>query len=108
MNKLIKPNDVISVDENCQFIVNHKTFTGEEFIEKIKQSTNAIRYEREYWFKEGAECQVLSPKESWKKGRIRICVEFIPDESQTPEKESHETTDVGNQCNQLDEIRKTL
>lgn len=39
------------------------------------------------WFGEGVSCEILQPSKTWKKGkvRIKITLEFCPDEPETPE-----------------------
>ncbi|MGL5075899.1 MAG: KGK domain-containing protein, partial [Waterburya sp.] len=29
---------------------------------------------------EGVTCKLLSPNQSWQKGKVKICLQFIPDQ----------------------------
>jgi hypothetical protein len=44
---------------------------------------------------DGVECEMLSPNKSWRKGKVKISLEFIPDESDEYE-------------SPLDEIRREM
>ncbi|MEB3174383.1 MAG: KGK domain-containing protein [Cyanobacteriota bacterium] len=33
---------------------------------------------------EGVECEVLAPGKPWRKGKIKVSFEFIPDEPESP------------------------
>ena len=93
--RFIKLNreDVVSTQEQDLVLFN-KTFTVQEFVSHLKkilmdkikliQGKNAEGKESIKLTKEGIKCQVLSPNDTWKTGKIRITLEFIPDESESP------------------------
>ena len=62
-------------------------------------NTQKQRQEANQFTTEGLACHVLRPGQQWKKGKIRIAVEFIPDEPD-PEEETEIT-----QNQSLDEFR---
>lgn len=81
----IKPDTVISVSNDDQFLISHPTFRVDEFIRELSSrfycdDDSSIKK----WFEKGMECQALIPGKPWKKGRIRVCLEFIPDEVDSP------------------------
>lgn len=78
---------VISIqEENLE--VFHKTFTVEEFCNWLYGYLNETSYlsndESEMWTKEGVKARVLIPNQNWKTGKVRISLEFIPDETESP------------------------
>ncbi|ALJ67508.1 MULTISPECIES: KGK domain-containing protein [unclassified Synechocystis] len=89
--QLLNPEDVVSVTDSDKICINHKTFTVQEllgaFLTKWFNSDIGKR-----WLFEGTECQYLAPGKLWKKGKIKISLEFIPDEAESP----------------LDEIRREM
>lgn len=44
-------------------------------------------HDKDSWFGEGISCEILQPSKTWKKGkvRIKITLEFCPDEPEVPE-----------------------
>lgn len=74
------PNDVVSVDEE-------KSVVGTTF--KVKDMTFylANRSINDDWVKawtvSGVECEVLRAGREWQKGKVRISLEFIPDQPES-------------------------
>jgi hypothetical protein len=60
-------------------------------------------------FTEGKECEVLKPYKGWQKGKIRIklTIEFCPDEPEPVEENGHQDTNNSTES-PLDEIRQQL
>jgi hypothetical protein len=91
--QILNSEDVISVADSDKIvaIINHKTFTVQELLGAFfsKWLNNDVGKK---WLFEGAECQYLAPGKLWKKGKIKISLEFIPDEVESP----------------LDEIRREM
>ncbi|AKG24295.1 KGK domain-containing protein [Calothrix sp. 336/3] len=97
------------VIDMTQYIV--KAFFG-EFWEKLRnklssEGRGSIPYSRSIssWFNEGMECELLVPGKKWQKGkvRIKISLEFAPDEleiEETPESESP-LEDIRRQISQI-------
>lgn len=54
-----------------------KTCTVEELLLKINQSLGELPL-----LKEGAPCRVLEPGKLWQQGKVRIVIEFQPEEPQ--------------------------
>jgi hypothetical protein len=91
--QLLNSEDVISVASSdiIATVINHKTFTVQELLNAfcLKWLNSDIG---KRWLFEGTECQYLAPGKLWKKGKVKISLEFIPDEVESP----------------LDEIRREM
>lgn len=70
---ILNDDDVINTSESA--LMFQCTFKASEFL-SIMES----KLEEENLFKEGIECQLLRPGQSWKTGKFRICLEFCSDE----------------------------
>lgn len=70
--------------------MNHHTYKVEELLDAIENQINQRKKER--WCIEGVPCEVLAPNQSWQKGKVKISLEFIADEIESP----------------LDELRKEI
>ncbi|MGA9380804.1 MAG: KGK domain-containing protein [Phormidium sp.] len=86
-------NDVISgISE--EILEGRRTFTGEELLKSLRESFNP-REEEYAFFENGIDCKILQPGKNWQKGKIRINLEFCPDEPTQP-------------TSPLDDIRKQM
>jgi len=56
------------------------TFKVSEFLAMMQ-----AKLEEEYIFGDGLECDLLSPGKTWRKGKIKVRLEFTSLESETPE-----------------------
>ena len=78
--------EVISVKADTQILIGHSTFRVGELNDAIKhQLATAIegwKEEKSHWFSQaGIECEALRfGSNGWQKGRIRLCLEFSPDD----------------------------
>ena len=74
----INDNEVISItNEKENILIDYHTYKASDFIQKLK---NNIGYNSsEKWLSEGVPCEILSPNQNWQKGKIKICLKFIPD-----------------------------
>jgi hypothetical protein len=61
------------------------------------------------WFKTGKECELLQEGKRWQKGKLRIklTLEFCPDETEEVEENGHQEVDNITES-PLDEIRQQL
>ena len=89
--QLLDSNDVISVEGKDKILISHKTFTLEEFLQTVfdKWFCNDVGKK---WIFDGTPCQILSPGKPWRTGKVKITLEFIADEPESP----------------LDEIRREI
>lgn len=62
------------------FSYNTNTFRVNDFVKKIRQAFPGSEDETDELFGEGIDCEILRPNASWQKGRIRISLEFCPNE----------------------------
>jgi hypothetical protein len=83
--------DVISQQFNSENLIEDwpLNFTGIQILDHLREQLS----EDEQVFIDGFECQVLQPGKKWQTGKIRINVEFCPDDPTEPD-------------SPLDEIRK--
>ena len=82
----LESGEVISVPADTQILIGHSTFRVGELNDAIKQQlASAIdgwKEEKSQWFSQaGIDCEALRfGSNGWQKGRIRLCLEFSPDE----------------------------
>lgn len=86
----LESGEVISVQHDTQVLGGHRTFRVGELSEAIeshlKKAIENWNEEHNGWFKpQGSECEALRfGSKGWQKGRIRLCLEFCPDEPHPP------------------------
>lgn len=85
-------DDVIVLEEAGQHLINHRTFTVGEFLAQLAGRIHTQTAEKAKWIGDGLACQKLAPGQNWQSGKVRVCLEFIPDEPESP----------------LDEIRREI
>lgn len=90
----LNENDVLSVDKdsNGWVVVTDTTFKVSAFLAKVKSNVQGDGKARNELFDRGLSCEVLRPGANWQKGKVRIRLEFCPDEPESP----------------LDDIRQTI
>ena len=82
VNKSLNGEEVISIDDQKDSVlISHSTYTIQEFLDKL--GDNIGRNKKEKWLDEGVPCKMLSPNQQWQKGKIKICLEFIPDKPES-------------------------
>lgn len=81
-NRILDSNAVLSVAREDNILINHPTYKVKELLDAIGHQIDHKKRER--WCIEGVSCEVLSPNQSWRKGKVKICLEFIPDEIESP------------------------
>lgn len=119
MRKMFKPLDfdgeVVSVDISEKLIADHPMFKTAQLTTKIKQLSqrysggNAELIEK--WFEEGVSCEVLRfDSKAWQKGKVRIKVilEFCPDEPEIVETTQSKETENNQPESPLDDIRRMM
>jgi hypothetical protein len=77
----LNDDDVVAM-ETSKCIVSIPTFIVKQFNEVLARvfPHSALGL----WLAQGVECQVLRPGGSWQKGKVRLSLEFIPDEAEQP------------------------
>lgn len=67
--------------DNYGLQANRRTFVGLELGQEIIRLMGGNGNIGKRWINDGAECKVLSPgSTNWRKGRIHLCLKFVPDE----------------------------
>jgi KGK domain len=85
----LESGEVISVQHDTLVLSGHRTFRVGELNEAIeshlKKAIDNWNNENNAWFTpQGLDCEALRfGSKGWQKGRIRLCLEFCPDESET-------------------------
>lgn len=117
MNNKFKPlesQEVLSIEENNKILLHQLMFTPEQLREQIKCVLINYTYYKtnenlEKWLGEGADCETLKfGSQGWQKGKVRIkvSVEFCPDE---PEIEETPTTEeIPQPESPLDDLRQMI
>ncbi len=102
MEKIVKLNDDDVVSTNSGF-VEANTFTAEEALRELA-SDSGLCY-RSY-IQEGFSCKIIgSNTGGWKKGKIRISLEFIAEEAEPPKTPQSPLDDLRQQGNQTKQSR---
>jgi hypothetical protein len=88
--KPLNSGEVLSVNKSAQFIIGHSTFRVQEFMTAIREQLishgfGSVSGDKAQWFsEEGIECEVLQfGSDGWQKGKVRLYLEFSPDEHNT-------------------------
>jgi hypothetical protein len=87
--------EVISVQHDTLALSGHRTFRAGELNKAIESHLKSVitnwSEQNNGWFTpEGIDCEALRfGSTGWQKGRIRLCLEFCPDEPNLP---AHDTT----------------
>lgn len=114
-------NEVISLAE-CKYtiVLNHITFKAGELTEALKNPLrNAMVHNKssipselvDNWLENGVECEILKRgTKDWQSGkvRIKISLEFCPDESEIKEITKTEQPESSTPESPLDDLRKML
>lgn len=87
MSKNVEPlnqEDVIRIKKKeTKWVISHPTFTVNDFTSELTQKFGGNE-ELMKWSKEGIEANVLVEGKSWRQGKVRLSLEFIPDENIEP------------------------
>jgi hypothetical protein len=118
MNERQKQQELLFAEPGCvikfsedHFIYEHRghqVLSFEEICELLHTSiSDDIDHEEENWTYTGIQCSMMTPGKHWQTGRLKIRLEFIPDE--VPDENSNaqiETT--ASEISPLDDIRQSL
>ncbi|WP_253274373.1 KGK domain-containing protein [Myxosarcina sp. GI1] len=75
-------DEIVSVNRDDNVLVSHHTYKVEEFLHELRHKIHGERMKK--WCKTGVDCQVLTPTQGWRKGKVKIVLEFCPDETESP------------------------
>ncbi|WP_084639364.1 KGK domain-containing protein [Geitlerinema sp. PCC 9228] len=106
--KPLNSKDVISITDSrnpLRRLPPHITFKKNELMKALSQKSSIALYGNEKismseWTEKGVNCEFLDPQTGvWQKGKVRISLEFCPDQPQPQPTESQSSEDS------LDEFR---
>ena len=81
-DKFISGDEVISIknaDDNV--LLGHHTYKAEEFLNRLGKHID--KHKKDRWIDKGVPCKMLAPNQQWQKGRVKICLQFIPDKPES-------------------------
>jgi hypothetical protein len=82
VNKFINGDEVISIEnENENILINHRTYKAKDFLCKLAQNLDYSKGKK--WLSDGVSCEILSPNQNWQSGKIKICLQFIPEQPES-------------------------
>lgn len=105
----LESGEVVSVQHDNQVLSGHRTFRVGELSEAIEshlaQAIADWNEEKKAWFSDrGIDCEALRfGSNGWQKGRIRLCLEFCPDEP-NPQAQSVSHNSIPNTTHTSNEI----
>jgi hypothetical protein len=79
----LNDDDVVHM-ELGQSMLNTPTFKVEQLKDRFRNYRNNLPPAIEEWVGEGISCEILRPGGGWQKGKVRLQVQFIPDEPDEP------------------------
>ncbi len=110
--------DVLLVENQAQILTNQFMNKVVQSISQVKRVIRDAEQRRisktehvEGWFEEGVDCEVLRlGAKSWQKGKVRlkISLEFCPDNPQPEEIEASNETDANLSESSLDDLRQKI
>ncbi|WP_017296311.1 KGK domain-containing protein [Geminocystis herdmanii] len=76
--------DIINLtNPQIKWRMPHTTFSVDEFLIKLSQNL-VFNEDSEEYLKDGVPVRILSQGKLWRKGKVRLSMEFIPDENIEP------------------------
>lgn len=80
--RMINGNEVVSIkDPDDNVLLGHHTYKAEEFLNRLGKHID--RHKKERWIEKGLLCKLLAPNQNWQKGKIKICLQFIPEQPES-------------------------
>lgn len=79
-------NDVLSVDttQHGWVVIQYKTFKAGDFITELNRYLQGGGTAKAMLLGEGLPCEVLKSCSNWQKGKVKLHLEFCPDEPISP------------------------
>jgi KGK domain len=110
--KSLEWDEVISVQNSAKILIPHVTFKMSELLNALKdliRRHEGLTEPKAEWFFDGIECQVLTyGAKDWKKGKVRLTIEFCPDEPDSEKTPSNEQPKISKSGSPLDDLRQKL
>lgn len=105
----LEQNEIISIQGSERILLNQPTFKTSELIDAIKISWMMNSNDRlKAWFYEGVKCEILTPGKNWRTGRVRLSLEFLPDEPEIEETPANNGTKNQETESPLDDLRQMM
>jgi len=121
----LKENEIVSLNldtEKPQLLLTQPTYKVKEFLKALSRlidtyddtltryKQNGVEFrvtkEKAGWFNEGIDCEVLKlDAQGWQKGKVRLAIEFCPDE---PEIEETQNEEIPQPESPLDDLRQMI
>lgn len=79
---IVNENEVLSVNRDDNILIAHHTYKAEEFLHELGKRIDKNKMEK--WCIDGVPCQLLTPNQGWRKGKVKIVLQFSPDETESP------------------------
>jgi hypothetical protein len=116
----LQPEEIVSLEDSVRILLKQPTFKVSEFIKALM--TLAEKYDisirpggltesKANWFSQGVDCEVLKlDAKRWQKGKVRIILEFCPDNPEISESPSRNSDQVDMNLSEapLDDLRQML
>ncbi len=116
----LQPEEIVSLEDSVRILLKQPTFKVSEFIKALM--TLAEKYDisirpggltesKANWFSQGVDCEVLKlDAKRWQKGKVRIILEFCPDNPEISEPPSSDSDQVEMNLSEapLDDLRQML
>jgi hypothetical protein len=116
----LQPEEIVSLEDSVRILLKQPTFKVSEFIKALM--TLAEKYDisirpggltesKANWFSQGVDCEVLKlDAKRWQKGKVRIILEFCPDNPEISESPSRNSDQVEMNLSEapLDDLRQML
>jgi hypothetical protein len=104
----LSPDDVVSMTYG-EILIPHHTFKVGEFKAKMKAVLPGNNELKDKWLTEGQSCEILKPgAKHWQKGKVRITLEFCPDEPEIAEKLVENNLEIIPEMSPLDDLRHQI
>ena len=69
------------INDKDNVLINYHTYKAKDFLQKLAQNIDYSIGKK--WLSDGVDCEVLSPNQNWQKGKIKICLQFIPEQPES-------------------------
>jgi len=87
-SELLRPEDVVTVSNpSVHITIPHPTFRVSELAASLLFRLVSDSGPHKEWATGGVKAEVLTGSQDWRKGKVRLTVEFIPDDPAESEEE---------------------
>jgi hypothetical protein len=80
-SRIVNQDEVISINKDDNVLMPHHTYKVREFLDRLGHHIDKHKIDR--WMVDGVPCELLSPCQGWQQGKIKICLQFIPDKPES-------------------------